>query len=75
VPLHLRNAPTRLMREQGYGADYEYPHEAPDRFVARRNLPAELGDARLYEPTREGAEAALAERLADWRRRREPRET
>jgi putative ATPase len=75
VPLHLRNAPTRLMREQGYGADYEYPHDAPDRFVARRNLPAELGDARLYEPTREGAEAALAERLADWRRRREPRGT
>ncbi len=72
VPLHLRNAPTRLMQDQGYGAGYEYPHDAPDRFVSRRNLPAELGDARLYEPTREGAEAALADRLAGWRRRREP---
>ncbi|MDH3521801.1 MAG: replication-associated recombination protein A, partial [Myxococcales bacterium] len=70
VPLHLRNAPTGLMKEMGYGADYAYPHDAPDRFVAARNLPEALGDAHFYEPTHEGAEAPLAERLAAWRRRR-----
>lgn len=70
VPLHLRNAPTGLMRELGYGRGYQYPHDAPDRFVGARNLPDALGDARFYEPTREGAERALAERLRAWRARR-----
>jgi putative ATPase len=70
VPLHLRNAPTGLMRHLGYGRDYEYPHDAPERFVAARNLPDALGAAVFYEPTREGAEVAIAERLAAWRRRR-----
>jgi putative ATPase len=71
VPLHLRNAPTRLMRELGYGRDYRYPHAEPDAFVAARNLPEELGPARFYEPTERGAEAAIAERLRGWRRERE----
>jgi putative ATPase len=70
VPLHLRNAPTPLMKGMGYGRDYEYAHNAPGRFVAARNLPDELGQATFYEPTREGAEAQIAERLADWRQRR-----
>jgi putative ATPase len=73
VPLHLRNAPTPLMREMGYGRDYAYPHDAPDAFVAARNLPAELGDAPFYEPTERGAEAAIGERLRGWRRAREPK--
>jgi putative ATPase len=71
VPLHLRNAPTRLMEQLGYGRDYVYPHAAPDAFVARNNLPEALGRPTFYEPTRAGAEAALAERLAVWRQRRE----
>ena len=71
VPLHLRNAPTPLMRELGYGRDYRYPHGEEDAFVAARNLPDALGDARFYEPTERGAEAAIAERLRAWRRRRE----
>jgi putative ATPase len=71
VPFHLRNAPTPLMRELGYGRDYRYPHAEADAFVAARNLPGELGDARFYEPTERGAEAAIAERLREWRRRRE----
>lgn len=71
VPLHLRNAPTPLMRELGYGRDYRYPHAESDAFVAARNLPEALGEARFYEPTERGAEAALAERLREWRRRRE----
>jgi putative ATPase len=72
VPLHLRNAPTRLMKQLGYGRDYEYPHDAPERFVATPNLPQELGRPRFYQPTREGAEREIAKRLEGWRRRREP---
>ena len=59
------------MKHLGYGEGYEYPHDAEDRFVATRNLPEELGAARFYEPTQEGAEATLAERLAAWRARRQ----
>jgi putative ATPase len=70
VPLHLRNAPTPLLEGLGYGRDYEYPHDAPDRFVAAANLPEALGGLRFYEPGGEGAEAAIAERLARWRARR-----
>jgi putative ATPase len=58
------------MKGMGYGRDYEYAHDAPGRFVAARNLPAELGQTTFYEPTSEGAEAEIAERLADWRQRR-----
>jgi len=72
VPLHLRNAPTALLRSLGHGHEYVYPHDAPERFVARRNLPPELGDETdYYQPTHEGAEATIAERLADWRAKRE----
>ena len=74
VPLHLRNAPTRLMAELGYGRDYVYPHDAPDAFVARNNLPEALGNALFYEPTRSGVEGALADRLAAWRKRRKQQE-
>jgi putative ATPase len=75
VPLHLRNAPTRLMAELGYGREYIYPHDAPDAFVARNNLPEALGKALFYEPTRSGVEGALAERLEAWRKRRDERES
>ena len=70
IPLHLRNAPTGLLRELGYGRDYLYPHDQPGGFVSDRNLPEAVGDAKFYEPTREGAERVIAERLADWRTRR-----
>jgi len=70
VPMHLRNAPTPLMKEQGYGAGYRYPHDEPDAFVETRNLPRALGEVRFYEPTERGAEAQIAERLRGWRRRR-----
>jgi putative ATPase len=70
VPLHLRNAPTGLMKEEGYGRDYEYAHDAEDAFVARRNLPEGVSDGPFYEPTARGAEQAIAERLSAWRRRR-----
>jgi len=70
VPMHLRNAPTGLMRGMGYGAGYEYPHDAEDRFVSTPNLPEPLAGERFYEPIQEGREADLAERVAAWRRRR-----
>ena len=73
VPLHLRNAPTRLMRALGYGRDYRYPHDEPDQFVADPNLPVALRDVRFYEPKEVGAEAELARRLAAWRARRAAR--
>ena len=70
VPMHLRNAPTGLMRHLGYGEGYEYAHDAPDAFVAAPNLPEALGSPEFYAPTERGAERALAERLADLRARR-----
>jgi putative ATPase len=70
VPLHLRNAPTPLMKAEGYGRDYQYAHDAPDAFVARRNLPEGVSDAPFYQPSERGAERAIAERLSAWRARR-----
>lgn len=74
VPMHLRNAPTRLMKQEGYGKGYHYAHDAEDHFVPDRNLPDELGDVALYRPGEQGAEAALAARLREWRRRRSENE-
>ncbi len=71
VPMHLRNAPTRLMKHLGYGEGYQYPHDAEDAFVSVSNLPEQLIGRRFYEPTETGAEAELAKRLAALRRRRE----
>ena len=64
VPMHLRNAPTGLMREMGHGAGYRYAHDEPGHYAAgERYLPEELGGARYYEAGALGAEAALAARL------------
>ncbi len=70
VPLHLRNAPTPLMKGMGYGRNYAYPHNTPGQIVTARNLPEELGQPTFYEPNREGAESEIARRLADWRQQR-----
>jgi len=59
VPLHLRNAPTRLMRDLGYGRDYRYPHDYPGRWVAADYFPDEMRARRLYEPVAAGREARL----------------
>ncbi|MEO3357847.1 replication-associated recombination protein A, partial [Acinetobacter haemolyticus] len=48
-PLHLRNAPTKLMKQQGYGVDYLYPHNYPEHFVLQAYLPPELQGTKLYE--------------------------
>ena len=70
VPMHLRNAPTGLMKKLGYGADYQYPHDEPEAFVATENLPDALAGRTFYEPTNRGAEAEIAARLAERRKKR-----
>lgn len=63
VPLHLRNAPTKLMKELGYGADYKYAHDFPEHFVNQDYLPEELKGTRIWEPQPHNpAEAKLKER-------------
>lgn len=52
VPLHLRNAPTKLMKQQGYGVDYLYPHDFPEHFVQQSYLPPELTGTKLYTSAR-----------------------
>src|SRR5439155_362943 len=73
VPLHLRNAPTLLMKGLGYGADYRYPHDHPDAVVDQEYLPERLAGRRYYEPTDRGREREIGERLRGWRGRREPK--
>jgi putative ATPase len=68
VPLHVRNAPTSLMKEVGYGAGYRYAHDAPEGYRAQEYLPPELRGARWYEPTEFGYEKTLRERLEWWER-------
>jgi putative ATPase len=68
VPLSIRNAPTGLMRDLGYGAGYEYAHDAPDARVDQEHLPDSLRGRQYYRPTDRGLEADVARRLADWRR-------
>jgi putative ATPase len=67
VPLHIRNAPTRLMTDLGYAAGYQYAHDAPDARVDQEHLPESLRGRRYYRPTDRGLEADVARRLADWR--------
>ncbi len=66
VPLHLRNAVTGLTRGMGYGAGYKYSHDYEGHFEAQEYLPPELSDRKYYEPSDQGSEAAIAERLRRW---------
>ena len=66
VPLHLRNAVTPLMKEMGYGRDYRYAHSYPDHFAAQDNLPANLKGRTYYQPSDQGYEKEVAERLRRW---------
>src|SRR4029077_1673058 len=74
VPLHIRNAPTRLMKELGYGTGYQYAHDAPDARVDQQDLPDSLRGRHYYPPTDRGLEAELGRRLAEWRRWRSERQ-
>ena len=66
VPLHIRNAPTRLMKELGYGKGYEYAHNAAEAYIPQEYLPEGLRGQPLYEPGRFGFEREIAKRLAWW---------
>ena len=68
VPLHLRNAPTRLMKELDYGKGYQYAHDVEGKVAAMECLPAGLAKRRYYEPTQEGRERGLAQRMEEIRR-------
>ncbi len=66
VPVHLRNAPTRLMKDLGYGRDYQYAHDDPSHFIPQQYLPDEVAGERFYEPGEFGFEKRIAERMAWW---------
>jgi putative ATPase len=74
VPMHLRNAVTGLMKEEGYGSGYRYAHADEPEGMNDRYLPEEISDRVYYEPKESGAEAEINERLERWRRGRERRE-
>jgi len=65
VPLHLRNAPTSLMKEWGYGEGYQYAHNYEGAVVDLQCLPDEIKDERFYEPTDRGFEAKIAARMKE----------
>jgi putative ATPase len=67
VPLHLRNAPTKLMKELEYGKGYQYAHDFESGLVRQQNLPESLRGRTYYQPTDRGQERKIAERLAAWR--------
>jgi putative ATPase len=64
VPLHLRNAPTKLMKDLEYGKNYKYSHDFPNHFVAQQFLPDEIKDARIWHVQENAAE----KKLGDWLR-------
>lgn len=63
VPIHLRNAPTKLMKDIGYGKEYKYPHDFNEHFILENYLPEELKNAQYYFPTENGLEKNLKDRL------------
>ena len=63
VPLHIRNAPTPLMKQMGYGSGYKYPHDFEGHYVAEDYLPTELKGSRFYTPSESGYEKELKARL------------
>jgi putative ATPase len=66
VPLHIRNAPTGLMKELGYGLGYQYAHDAAEAYIPQEYLPESLRGTRFYEPGPFGFEKEIAKRLAWW---------
>ena len=73
VPLHLRNAPTRLMKDLEYGAGYHYAHDDADAVTAMTCLPPSLQDHTYYHPTDRGFEREVRRRLAEWNALRKSR--
>jgi putative ATPase len=74
VPMHLRNAPTKLMKGLGYGAGYQYPHDFDGNVVAEQYLPEGLRGQRFFEPSENGEEKAHRARVEELRALRAPKE-
>jgi putative ATPase len=72
-PKHILNAPTGLMRDEGYGAGYEYDHDAPDAFSGQGYFPEALGRRQFYDPAERGFEREIKKRLEYWARLRKER--
>jgi putative ATPase len=70
VPLHIRNAPTPLMKEIGYGKGYRYAHDYEDALTDMSCLPDSLANEEFYTPTARGFEAEIAKRLEEWKRKK-----
>jgi putative ATPase len=69
VPLHIRNAPTKLTKKIGYGKGYKYAHDFRDAYAAQAYLPEALGDRVFFRPTERGFEKTVKKRLEDWKKR------
>ncbi|MEJ2577009.1 MAG: replication-associated recombination protein A, partial [Gammaproteobacteria bacterium] len=72
-PKHILNAPTELMKREGYGAGYAYDHDAPDAFSGQDHFPEEMPRQRYYDPPERGFEREIRKRLAWWEKRRRER--
>ncbi len=72
-PKHILNAPTKLMKSEGYGAGYEYDHDAEDAFSGQDYFPDAMKRQDFYRPTERGYEKRIAERMAEWERLRRER--
>jgi putative ATPase len=75
VPLHLRNAPTKLMKGLGYGKNYQYAHDNDSKVTDMQCLPDSLRDRVYYRPTNEGVEKRISERLEEIKRLKQPAST
>ena len=73
VPLHLRNAPTGLMQDLGYGKGYQYAHDFEDHIVDQQHLPEELAGRRYYTPADSGYETEIKDRLKLWEKKKTER--
>ncbi|MBU1378161.1 MAG: replication-associated recombination protein A [Alphaproteobacteria bacterium] len=74
-PAHIRNAPTKLMRDLGYGKGYNYDHDAPEGFSGQNYFPEGMERRQFYQPRGEGNEARIKERLERWAAMRRERDT
>jgi len=69
VPLHIRNAPTRMMKDLGYGKGYQYAHDYEEAYIPQDYLPEKLKSRHFYFPSDRGYEKTVKERLERWRKR------
>src|SRR5215468_9458164 len=74
-PKHILNAPTKLMKTEGYGASYDYDHDAPEAFSGQDYFPEAMGRRQFYDPPERGFEREIRKRLEYWAKLRKERNT